>query len=496
MSVMASDKVTIIVDNIQGKMVETLPFEHAVAISQECSFKVQGSEFMYRSKSKGKSKGKGNWDGFKRLYHSGRRTFPTGLLGRIVWLLHDRGIQADIEWCLPNVACGCPIPLMPHVESRSYQIEAEEAAIKAGRCIIRVATGGGKTVIAARIIAKLGMSTMFMVHTKDLLYQAKDMLGDFLGQEIGQIGDGVVAPARITVATIQTVSRILNQKYEHYEYEDILYEDNTDITGREQVLRDLIENTGVLFMDECHRVASKTATEVMSAIKNARYRFGLSASPWRDDGADLALEAIFGHVAYEVSASNLIDRGYLVRPVIRMIEISAIKTKKGDKWQEVYKRAIVENEYRNNIVVVEAIKLLKSNRSVLILVKYIGHGDILYRMLRDSDIHCVFLSGGDSSLVRNNVINQLRNKSLQVVIATTIADEGLDIKSLDAVILAGGGKSSVKALQRVGRALRPFDGKDLAYIIDFEDRSKYVSDHSMARYRIYQTETEFIIMDI
>ena len=66
-----------------------------------------------------------------------------------------------------------------------------------------MATGSGKTVVAAAMIARLGQPALFFVHTKDLLYQAKSYFENILKVPVGQIGDGVVDIQPITVATIQ-----------------------------------------------------------------------------------------------------------------------------------------------------------------------------------------------------------------------------------------------------------------------------------------------------
>jgi superfamily II DNA or RNA helicase len=64
------------------------------------------------------------------------------------------------------------------------------------------------------------------------------------------------------------------------------------------------------------------------------------------------------------------------------------------------------------------------------------------------------------------------------------------------LVLLGSGKSSTRALQRIGRVLRPYPGKTHASVIDFTDNAKFLYDHSLARQRIYETETEFIVTDV
>lgn len=81
-------------------------------------------------------------------------------------------------------------------------------------------------------------------------------------------------------------------------------------------------------------------------------------------------------------------------------------------------------------------------------------------------------------------------KSYQVLIATGIFDEGVDMPLLDAGIMAGGGQSKIKSIQRVGRILRPKPtGSNEVFIIDFKDTgNKYLLRHSAERLQAYEDE--------
>ena len=65
--------------------------------------------------------------------------------------------------------------------------------------------------------------------------------------------------------------------------------------------------------------------------------------------------------------------------------------------------------------------------------------------------------------------------------------------SLDALILGGGGNSTVRALQRIGRVIRLFKNKDNAIVVDFIDNARYLDKHSATRIAVYKTEPKFRI---
>lgn len=465
-------------------------------ISDLCAFKVQGAEKseLYRKR---------RWDGMKRLYNKTKGEFPMGLWHRISWFLGEHNIDFTLDDRRTLIVHGeLGTTLSEFVEPRDYQAEAVEAAVQARRSILQVATGGGKTVIASLIINELQCTTLFLVHTKDLLYQAKESFETMLQNQgaIGQIGDGVVDIQPITVATMQTVSKYLGIKITKNSYDDAdTKERDTDITGANaKGIQKLIDTVDLVIWDEVHRVACDMAFEISNKLVNTPYRVGLSASPWRDDGADMMIEAAMGHVSYQVSASKLIEMGYLVPPIIQRVRVEPKVPHYADtrSYDTIYKEEIVENDDRNQLILRYARDFMDLGLPTLILVQQIKHGNMLKRLITDSYDPIDFLSGRDMSFVRNQTIQEMRDGDRFSLIASTIADEGLDIKRLAGLILAGGGKSSTRALQRIGRVLRTHESKTHALIIDFDDQAKYLREHSEKRKQIFATEPAFTILEL
>jgi len=128
-------------------------------------------------------------------------------------------------------------------------------------------------------------------------------------------------------------------------------------------------------------------------------------------------------------------------------------------------------------------------RKILILVKQIAHGKLLEKLIPDS----IFMHGSTGKRKRQKHLDIMRKGLPQITIASVIFDEGIDCKPLDTLILAGGGKSPTRALQRIGRILRPYPNKKDAIAVDFMDNCKYMQAHSSKRAGIYKTEEEFDI---
>src|SRR5690606_14891566 len=123
----------------------------------------------------------------------------------------------------------------------------------------------------------------------------------------------------------------------------------------------------------------------------------------------------------------------------------------------------------------------------LVLFKNKAHGKRLYKML-SGKISCAMLDGDDDFKIREEVCDKIKIGEIDCIIASTIFDIGVDLPVLSALVIAGGGKSSVRALQRVGRILRLYHGKTIAPVIDFCDQAPFLLDHSLKRKEILELE--------
>jgi superfamily II DNA or RNA helicase/intein/homing endonuclease len=350
------------------------------------------------------------------------------------------------------------------------------------------------TSIASSIIAGIGVSpTIFYVPSIDLLKQAKDEIEKFVWEngspvEVGMVGGGKKDIKDITVMTIQTAVRALGGVWVKFDEEDST-KDNTDITDIKEDIKHLIQNCRLMICDEVQHWASETCQIISDNSKMCHYRFALSATPYRDKGDDILIDACFGRVIADVNASFLIKKGFLVKPIIYFSKIDNMRGLKKMSYANVYKQAIVENEKRNAQIVTIANRFYNSGRKILILVKQISHGKLLEKLIPNS----TFLYGGTGKKKREKHLEIMKKGLPQITIASVIFDEGIDCKPLDTIILAGGGKSSTRALQRIGRILRPYPNKHEAIAVDFMDNCKYMQGHSSKRAQIYRTEEEFDI---
>lgn len=364
-----------------------------------------------------------------------------------------------------------------------------------GRFLLGDFTVTHNTFVASMMIARHNVPSMIYVIGKDLLYQFHEELVKALGpDDVGIIGDGLCDVRKFNVCSIWTAATAFGLKSKSVSLDDEDWQPEVlDLNAAKKgEIKRAVTDSALAIFDEAHFIACDTIQSIFKASKKCRYMFGLTGTDWRDDGADLLLESVCGERIYNAKSSTLIDQGYLVPPKIVMLEMPKHPdiTKKMT-WSEVYSRYITNSDDRNEAVVKAAKQLISMGRKVLILVRYLKHGKNIVDMM--GDVSVFFVSGELDGGARLDVKKRFEAGKLQCLIASSVFDIGVDIPSLDALVLAGGGKSTVRALQRIGRVIRGGAGKTDALVVDFIDNAKYLDKHSATRIAVYETEPRFQI---
>jgi DNA excision repair protein ERCC-3 len=416
----------------------------------------------------------GYWDGQICLLKRGR--FPVGLVEHVRESLKLSEIELEVEDRRTRPQ-GDPdlFPLPPTIKLKDYQEKAVAAACAAGRGVIHHPVGSGKTHVLLEVVRRLGVPALALVHRKDLLYQLHERARDIYKMEAGIIGDGQwVEAGGLTVATFQTIYRRLRSTY--------------DKADMQQWLR----RFRAVHVDEAHHVEAETYEYVMQHLPNAYYRFGYSATPFRsgDKGTFLRVVGWTGPVVSHLPSAGGIKAGRLVPADIFIISPTASLLPIDLDWPTAYETGIVKHARRNEIIVRIA-QAMRVTGPVLILVERLEHGAALARAL---DVP--FLSGSATGQERMDKWEDMRQGRADCLVASVIADEGLDIPNIATLILAGGGRAPHRMIQRIGRGMRKSAGKDRLDVFDFADRGYYLGRHYKSRRRAYDRESAYVVAEV
>ncbi|NKB87072.1 MAG: hypothetical protein GKS06_02470 [Acidobacteria bacterium] len=261
-------------------------------------------------------------------------------------------------------------------ELREYQIEALDGLLQR-RCAMLVSpTGSGKTVMLAGIVARLQLSALVLVHTLELLRQARTELAKWLGVEVGVIGGGQHDVRDVTVATLQTLVR--------------------------RDLSDLAPRFGVVLVDETHHAPARSCFRVLAELPGA-HRYGVTATPWRKDGLEALMHAAVGPVVHEVPQQALEVAGAFVRP--KIVSVPADFTYQfADDWPAMI-TALTNDADRNRLLCTQVRKRVGPTTRGLVLTDRVAHVRQLGDDLRD--MNPVVLHGDLSPSARKTAMEQI-----------------------------------------------------------------------------------------
>ena len=422
---------------------------------------------------------KGKWDGRKRLTEYDRRSclykFPSGLLPDVLQLLDDRNRIYTLEDKRTTEVTTPQYDLLPDIHldqgKYAYQSCALDAALSAGRGILKLPTGAGKSEIGAAIFKSLNLPGIWLTHRTNLLYQTRARLSERLGLYVGILWDGQYDYQPITVAMVQTLDRRVHDSF--------------------------LKTRKAVIADECHHLPADQWVDNMAAIP-APYRFGLSATP-QESGEGIYLKAWTGPVLYEISVTDLIDRDVLVKPRIWFATVDKPKIPASSAWGTVYKEGVTNNPTRHALIRSILWQFRREERPAICLVARVGHGRTLTKYLERAGLPTKFIEGKVPQAEREEIFEDLRTGELACVVANApCVGEGTDLPWLSAIVNATGlrgagnrtdGDVGRDVIQFLGRGLRSSPGKTYMDYVDFSDTThKYLAKASAERVKTLERQ--------
>lgn len=312
--------------------------------------------------------------------------------------------------------------------------------------------GAGKTIMAMGVINKLKKSTLIIVHTSELLRQWKEQIQEKTNQKtIGQIGAGKYQLENITIGMLQTLTKVNKTK-----------------------MKEINNFFGIVITDECHHTPANTLFYFLNSSE-AKYRYGLTATPKRKDGKEFLLKDTISHHSIEITNSDLEQHDQYVAGDAEFIfdsnfmyDIAMDDEVKAD-WNMVID-AMISNEGRNLTIVNEIIKDIDAGRLILVLTTRVEHCQNLQAMLEERGYKCEAVYGDPEKHHREAALRRIKEGQSRVMVATeNLAAEGLDIPELDTLHLVIPTTNKYKLKQMTGRIRRKYDKKQLPLVKDYAD---------------------------
>ncbi len=421
----------------------------------------------------------GAWDGKTHFFKKATSTLPTGLLSKALPMLpgieivnpmlqeeYDNWQRAKLEAL--NVEVN-------DITLSKDQRQAVINSVNLMRGILSMATNSGKTPVGAAIVKALRLPALWLLHRKTLLEETSKRLEGYLGMPVGRIGDGQHSSGALV---------------------DVAIDKSIDPKNHPENKKQL-EKYNLIIMDEGHHMASATQQRIAKSLVNARFRILLSGSLPKDKVKIFNIMAMSDATQlYTVSNQELIETGWsakpkiIIKPLQYPVNVQGIPFYRFD-YPSAYKFAIEDNDRYHHIVCDEAQKQIEAGLTTLIFTDRIQQGYSILNKLKDRKIDVTFINGQTPSFARNEVMAKFRTGQTPCVVSTEVLGEGVDCPRIGCLILTSGGKSAIRILQRVGRALRKkgTGETNVANIVDFNHLGNlYLEKHSQERLKIYRKE--------
>jgi len=356
---------------------------------------------------------------------------------------------------------------------RDYQLDSVKEALKFGRGIIKLGTGGGKTLTIASLLMSLysnnpKVKILILVPDLGLVNQTYN---DFIEYNVlfkFTRWTGKIKPD-LTANCIIANRGILQSQFD----------DN-----------DWIQYIDVLVVDECHTIKKSNKVSKMVNKIHTFNKFGLTGTLPDDKPEQWNVIGKLGKVIYDKDSYQLRLESYLTNVDIKVINIG-YKDKplvvSGNNNFKAELDFIYTNNFRNNVIKNICTKF---NNNSLILVNHLAHGDALFDNLSQILNKKVYFVKGEVEVEERDKIKKIMetNNDVICIAMSSIFSTGVNIKNIHMIMFASGGKSFIRTIQSIGRGLRLHESKNKLIIIDLADKLKYGTRHSDKRKEIYKSE--------
>lgn len=410
--------------------------------------------------------------------------FEIGLLKEISNAISKEGfgleIEDDIKKVFSPINIQTDFDILPlNMEYRDYQEQAIKRTISHGRGIIILPTASGKTYVMAGLIKNIKLmlnnpnaKTLVLVPSIQLVEQTYK---DFLDYGLIDITkwSGKNKPdfenSKIIIAGTQ-----------------ILLSKSTDLS--------ILSQIDLFLCDEAHGIRKTNNINKIFSLLDTPYTFGFTGTMPPSMIDQWNIIGKFGPINYEEKTKALEQKDYIATFKIIILKIkhnnlpSSITM--SDRSLESFQREmdfLLQNKRRNEIICNLSNKL---QNNTIIMVDRIDHGLALMDILTSITKKPFYFIRGSTDIDEREEIRKLMNQQNDIIVVamSKIFSTGINIPNLHNIIFASAGKSKIKIMQSIGRALRLHPNKKVANIFDISDNTIYSRKHLQQRIALYDSE--------
>lgn len=350
---------------------------------------------------------------------------------------------------------GLDVRPFPHQEKILEKLRVERDVHDRHRNLVVAATGTGKTVIAALDyrdnLSSLGNRPplLFVAHRIEILKQAMRTYRAVLKDgNFGELLGGGYFPRhhRHVFATIQSLAKYL---------------EGCDTSHFETVV-----------IDEFHHAEASSYRHVLAIIE-PKELLGLTATPERADGVDVAVEFFDGRTAAAIRLWDALEAD-LLSPfhyfgISDNTDLRSVEWTRGRYSDKDLEEIYIGNERRTGLIIDQ----LKDKVIAPECMRAIGfcvsvqHAEYMARSFRNVGLPAVAVTGESPDEMRDVALCNLRDGEITTIFTVDLYNEGIDLPEIDTVLFLRPTESALVFLQQLGRGLRKSPTKPVLTALDF-----------------------------
>jgi superfamily II DNA or RNA helicase len=356
---------------------------------------------------------------------------------------------------LPIDLVSFDIVAQPHQQQVLDELEAERDVHQRHRNLIVMATGTGKTVVAAldyRRLAATGTKTLlFVAHREEILTKSLSTFRHVLkDQQFGELLAGSSKPKRWrhVFASIQSLARL-------------------DLVGELPP-----DHFDVVVVDEFHHASAKTYTRLLNHV-TPQELLGLTATPERADGNDIT-RYFDGRTAVDLRLWEAIDRGLLVPfqyfGINDETDLARVKFSRATGYDSAALTSLYTGDDARIRLIIKAVENnvedWREMRALGFCVS-IAHAEFMAAKFNHAGIKAAAVTSRSSAEDRSSALERLRAREVNALFTVDLFNEGIDLPSIDTILMLRPTESATVFLQQLGRGLRRAPEKASLTVLDF-----------------------------
>jgi len=390
---------------------------------------------------------------------------PRGLLETVI----AECDKAGMEYVIQDERCaGRAIKVEFQGQLKESQIPAVEALVEKETGILNAATAFGKTVVCCNVIAQKKVSTLILLQSSALLEQWESALEKFLliDEELPEYE----TPSGRKKRRKSVIGKLQGAHDSTTGIIDIAMVGSVCKKGE---FHKRLKEYGLVLVDECHHAASDTIVEILQEV-NAKYVYGVTATPLRSDGLEKINYMLLGPIRYKYTSKDRAREQGIEHLVYPRFTRAVAPRFQQEKMHPNDAYAILrENEERDNIILRDIANCVAEGRTPVVLSRYVEHSRKLYERLKDCADKVFLLSGENSKKEHKAILqemNQVSPEESMILVATgKLIGEGFDYPRLDTLFMAMPVSWESVVEQYAGRLNRDYEGKESVIVYDYVD---------------------------